>query len=1256
MGYVELDIELCGVVVPKRGVLVVKDSGERKGDVCGLLGTNVLCHVPAMSEALRSMAEAEDTTQDVARIVRVAGCRPIFVPAHSTMAIPARGYCGSGTAIVEPLSTAITGNIMTLNTLVASDSFLVKVMNDSPTGVTLNPGTRIGIIRSATVYHPGKVEVSLNEIRLSTVDRLDESAQMTRKEQVADVLADLDLSGLQDDPTALDKARAIFYRHVGVFASSEDDLGCTNAVKHRISTSDDRPVAQPYRRVPPTQLDEVKEHLEKLLRTGVIVPSRSDHASPIVLVRKKSGALRMCVDYRTLNAKTIKDAYALPRIVESMDAMTGSKWFSTLDLQSAYNQVQMEPEDQRKTAFTTPFGLYEYTRMPFGLCNAPATFQRLMQTAFHADMFNILLVYLDDIVVYSNTLDEQLTRLDTVFTRLGSYGLKLEIKKCSFFQKSVKYLGHVVSGEGVATDPEKITAVREWAVPETLRELRSFIGFASYYRRYVPRFTQLATPLHRIVTAACKDGNRKRRTSASSSIIDVWTEDCQQAFDALKLALTSAPVLGFADYRLPFIVETDASDKGLGAVLSQKQEGRHRIIAYASRGLRGAERNDTNYSSMKLETLALKWAITDKFRDYLLGGLFTVYTDNNPLTYFHKKAKLSAVEQRWAAALASFNFDIKYRPGHCNANADGLSRLPRVAASTETDTKALLADATATSVVPLDLRVTAMQQVASTEDRTDVAVTTLPGISNDDMVAMQMNDASIGRLQHFRHLGRRPTGKERAVESAGAIQLMRQWGRIVEKNGVLYRRIADPRLGEVLQLLLPSCLRDQVLQELHDRAGHQGAERTEQLIRSRCFWPSMHADVLGWTQKCDRCALAKIQPHKLRTLLGRLMATQPLEVVAMDFTMLEPSSDGRENVLVITDVFSKFTIAVPTRNQKAETVANVLVKEWFARYGVPQRLHSDNGRNFESAVIHELAKIYDIKRSHTTPYHPAGNGQCERFNRTLHDLLRTLGSAKKRRWVDHIQEVVQAYNLTPHSSTGYSPFYLMFGRVGRQPIDLLLGIGDHDDLQTDWVIEHQRRLQEAYSLARAQLEKEANQRKACYDRGAQDLPLSDDEHVYRRKRGIIGRNKIQDAWDETIYKVVSRQGKNDVYVIEPVDGLGRQHTLHRSSLKPCVPGNDVPTARPVVRRRRLPCVPTPRRESDESSDDDRLLCRYEMPTPAELNLPYRLEDDVQLHPPRDEISDESTELDEHEEQTGRPVRRTAGQHRNPFREPRSVWR
>ena len=203
------------------------------------------------------------------------------------------------------------------------------------------------------------------------------------------------------------------------------------------------------------------------------------------------------------------------------------------------------------------------------------------------------------------------------------------------------YLGHVVSGAGVATDHNKITAVRKWAVPQTLRELRYFIGFDSYYRRYVPSFTQLATTLHQVVTAMCNEGKGRRRTSSSRSITDVWTENCQQSFIALKRALTTAPVIGFADYRLPFIVETDASDRGFGALLSQQQDGCRRIIAYASRGLRGAERNAANYSAMKLETLALKWAVTDKFRDFLLGGTFMVYTDNNPLTYFLTKSKLS---------------------------------------------------------------------------------------------------------------------------------------------------------------------------------------------------------------------------------------------------------------------------------------------------------------------------------------------------------------------------------------------------------------------------------------------------------------------------------------------------------------------------------------------------------------------------------------------------------------------------------------
>ena len=306
----------------------------------------------------------------------------------------------------------------------------------------------------------------------------------------------------------------------------------------------------------------------------------------------------------------------------------------------------------------------------------------------------------------------------------------------------------------MATDPEKISAVRDWALPQTLRELRAIIGFASYYGRYVPRFTQLAMPIHRVVKAACQDGKGRRSLSTSRSITETWTEECQHAFDALKLALTSAPVHGFANYRLPFIVETDASDRGVGAVLSHQQDGRRRIIAYASRGLRGAERNDANYSSMKLETLALKWAVTDKFRDYLLGGTFVVYTDNNPLTYFKQKAKLSAVEQRWAAALAPFDFTIKYRPGRSNANTDGLFRQHDVAASMECnpdcDTITILTEVTETSTITSRVRVTPMEHVVNTRYMSEIAITTLPGISNDDMISMQETDSAIGRLRHYR--------------------------------------------------------------------------------------------------------------------------------------------------------------------------------------------------------------------------------------------------------------------------------------------------------------------------------------------------------------------------------------------------------------------------------------------------------------------------------------------------------------------------
>ena len=310
-------------------------------------------------------------------------------------------------------------------------------------------------------------------------------------------------------------------------------------IQHQIPTCDDIPVNQRHRRIHPNQLAEVKQHLQDLLDKGVIRPSQSNYASPIVLVRKKNGALRMCVDYRQLNAKVKGDAYPLPRIDESLDILGGAKYFSTIDLASAYNQVEVAPADRHKTAFTTPFGLFEYNRMPFGLGGAPATFQRVMQTIFRDELLEILIVYLDDIIVFSQDISTHLKRLEMVFRKLQEHGLKIEAKKCQFFRPKVTYLGHVVSAEGVATDPAKTEAVTNWPKPKTLKDLRLFLGFASYYRRFVPHFAQVARPLHELVSNLYEGGkNGKQR---NKSVEGSWNQDCQKAFESSSKPLPVHP-------------------------------------------------------------------------------------------------------------------------------------------------------------------------------------------------------------------------------------------------------------------------------------------------------------------------------------------------------------------------------------------------------------------------------------------------------------------------------------------------------------------------------------------------------------------------------------------------------------------------------------------------------------------------------------------------------------------------------------------
>lgn len=918
------------------------------------------------------------------------------------------------------------------------------------------------------------------------------------------------------NPAEKEMVKALLYDFRDVFSTSDDDLGLTHLTEHVIETGDALPRKQAPHRVPIAFAGEDRKALDKLQKQGCIRPSTSPWASPIVLVRKKDGSMRHCVDYRHLNSVTQKDAFPLPRTEDCLDAVAGAKLFSTLDITAAYNQIPVREKDIPKTAFVTKHGLWEYTTMPFGLCNAPATFQRVMEVAMSGLQWNTCLIYLDDLIIFSFDPVSHAVRLRAVLERVRDSGLKLKPAKCSLFQSEVKFLGHVISDKGILPDPDNVQRLADWPRPLSVREVRAFLGLGNYYRRFVKGYSQLVRPLTELT--------KKDHTFN-------WTEDCEEAFQRLKEVLMGPEIMAYPLEEGEFFLDTDACDVSTGAVLSQMQGGRERVIAYASHTLNRAERN---YCVTDRELLAVKTSI-EHFKHYLLGRRFTVRSDHQALKWLFSLRQPKSRTARWIEALSAYDFQILYRPGTKHGNADGMSRCPN-------PRQCQCEDASSLKCGPCDkcVKRSVVMQSSFLEDevvrrteggtppksdctlvflmwtyllcflvslgiaRGDTTLEASPEYiergartsstwamhySPDVLHQKQLEDADIGPVLKWKEDGKRPSSEDVASASPATRFYWLNWDSLLIQHGPLCRKFQrKDGTATYIQLLIPNCLKNEILKQVHDSplGGHLGWKKTLEKVRQRYFWFELREDVKQWVAKCDVCGAVKRPSRPPRAPLGSMLVGAPMDRLSTDILGPLPRTPrNMRYILVVNDHFTKWVEIFPVPDQTAVTCAQVIVNEVIARFGCPYSLHSDQGRNYESLLFSDLCKLLEIRKTRTSPANPRCNGMTERFNRTLITMIKSYLKGQQTDWDLNLGCLAAAYRASPHESSHLTPNMMMLGREVRLPIEVLINTGNSRSGEVasygEYVTKLREDMQRAHEVARKYLATAVVRQKDTYD-------------------------------------------------------------------------------------------------------------------------------------------------------------------------------